>query len=323
MNILVTGGAGYIGSFMTRRLLDDGHSVVVVDSLVRGHKAYIDSRATFFQGDLLDTNFVKKIFSQNSFDGVIHFAGYISMAESMENPGIYFQNNVYSIITILEHMKKTESNNVIFSSTAGIYGNPSQIPIPEDHLKNPENPYGESKLMAEKILHWYHKIDGINSTCLRYFNACGAALDGSFGEDHDPETHIIPLAMHAALQKKPFSLYGQDYPTKDGTCIRDYIHVLDLIDAHVRALENLQKSSGAHVYNVGTGKGFSNKEILGKVRQITGVDFEITSMPKRAGDAAILIANVTKIKNELGFETKYSDLDTIISSAYKWYTQKK
>lgn len=319
MQILITGGAGYIGSFMTRCLLDKGHTITVIDNLSRGHKSYVDQRAQFHQADLQDLGFLKEFFSKHTFDGIIHFAGYISMGESMANPGIYFQNNVYSIINILENIKDKKNTGVIFSSTAGVYGNPLHIPIPEDHPRKPENPYGESKLMAENILDWYQKIYGISFASLRYFNACGAALDGSFGEDHNPETHIIPKAMYAVLQRMPFTLFGDDYETPDGTCIRDYIHVLDLVDAHILALEKLQDSPGGYFYNVGTGQGYSNREVLEMVKKVTGVDFTIQVTKRRPGDADRLIADVSKIKKELGFNTNYSDLKTIVESAYLWH----
>lgn len=323
MKILVTGGAGYIGSFMTRRLLADGHDVTVVDNLGRGHKAYIDQRAVFLQGDLLDTSFADSLFSKDPFDGVIHFAGLISMAESMRNPAIYFKNNVDSVINLLEGMRRNDSNNFIFSSTAGVYGNPTTIPIPEDHPKNPENPYGESKLLSERVLHWYQKVFHIHSICLRYFNASGAALDGVYGENHDPETHIIPNAIHAALQNGSFTLYGDDYKTEDGTCVRDYIHVLDLVEAHVLALKKLQKDRGEYQYNVGTGKGYSNKQILDMVKRVSGVDISIQVQERRAGDAAILVADIERITQDLGFIPKYSDLETIVKSAYAWHRSAK
>lgn len=323
MKVLVTGGAGYIGSFMTRRLLDDGEEVTVVDNLKRGHREYVDTRASFLEGDLLDVSFVDSVFTKERFDGVIHFAGYISMGESMKNPSIYFQDNVYSVINLIEGMRKNRTNNFIFSSTAGVYGNPTTIPIPEDHSKNPENPYGESKLIAEKLLHWYNKIFQIQYACLRYFNACGAALDGSYGEDHDPETHIIPNAINAALQQAQFDLFGDDYKTEDGTCVRDYIHVLDLIEAHVLALRKLQKDGGGHQYNVGTGKGQSNKQILAAVKKITDTDFPVVVQSRRPGDADVLIADSSKIMNELSFSPKYSDIDTIVGTAYTWHSRKK
>lgn len=319
MKILVTGGAGYIGSHMTKVLLEKGHDVVVADSLERGFEQAVDSRAQFEQGDLRDKNFVSYLFSQYAIDAVIHFAAYISVGESMEKPEIYFENNIQSAVNILDAMADKGINNFIFSSTAAVYGNPESTPIPEDHTKSPTNPYGESKLMVEKILKWYHHTKNINYVALRYFNACGAALDTSSGERHDPETHLIPNAIRAALDNREFILYGTDYDTPDGTCIRDYIHVLDLAEAHVLALEKLQSTPGEYTYNVGTGKGYSNKEIIDVVKSVTGVDFQVKEGPRREGDPAQLIADSTKIKTETGFNPQFSDLQTIVESAWKWH----
>ncbi len=322
MKILVTGGAGYIGSFMTKCLLERGDEVVVADSLERGHKEVIDSRAKFYQGNLLDKNFVESLFKENKFDGVIHFAGFISMGESMENPYIYFQNNVFSALNLMEEMVKTGTNNFIFSSSAGVYGNPVKVPIPEDHPTNPENPYGESKLMVEKLMKWYQKTHGLNSVALRYFNAAGAALDGKYGENHNPETHIIPNIITSLLDNKQFNLFGNDYKTKDGTCVRDYIHVLDLVEAHVLAIEKFKSSPGNFVYNVGTGSGYSNKEVIEMVEKVSGQKVNVVNSPRRPGDADELIADPSKIKNELKFSPKHSDLETIISSAWQWHSKR-
>lgn len=323
MKVLVTGGAGYIGGFMTKRLLEKGDEVVVADSLERGHKEAVDERAKFYQGNLLDKEFVSKVFSENKFDGVIHFAGYIAMGESMENPYIYFQNNAFASLNVMEEIVKAKTNNFIFSSTAGVYGNPVKLPIPEDHPKNPENPYGESKLMVEKIMNWYQKTHGLNCAALRYFNAAGASLDGKLGENHNPESHIIPNIINAILNERSFKLFGNDYKTKDGTCVRDYIHVLDLVEAHVLALEKLSKHKGMFIYNVGTGNGYSNKEVVEMVRKVSGKDFEVEESPRRPGDADSLIADPSKIKKELGFDPKYSDLKTIVKTAWEWHGRQK
>jgi UDP-glucose 4-epimerase len=321
MNILVTGGAGYIGSFMIKRLLQDSHEVTVIDSLERGHKESVDPKTDLQIGNILDEAFLANVLSKKSFDSIIHFAGYISMGESMENPSIYFENNTFGTLKLLEAAKDHNIKKIIFSSTAGVYGNPVKTPIPEDHAKNPENPYGESKLMVERLLSWYQKIHGLSFVALRYFNACGASLDGDLGEAHDPETHIIPLAVKSVLNKQPFSLFGSDYKTTDGTCVRDYIHVLDLVEAHVLALHKLQDQSGGFYYNVGTGKGYSNKEVLEMVKKVTGTDLQIQTMPRRPGDADMLVADVTKINSELQFLPKYSDLETIIKTAFEWHKQ--
>ena len=318
MKILVTGGAGYIGSFMTKRLLERGDEVVVADSLERGHQEAVDSRAKLYTGNLLDKDFISKIFSENHFDGTIHFAGYISMGESMQNPYLYFQNNVFASLNVMEEMVKNKMNNFIFSSTAGVYGNPIKLPIPEDHPKNPENPYGESKLMVEKIMSWYQKTHDLNCAALRYFNASGASLDGKLGENHNPESHIIPNIVSSILTGTSFKLFGTDYKTKDGTCVRDYIHVLDLVEAHVLAIEKLTKDKGMFVYNVGTGNGYSNKEVIEMVKKISGKELRIEEVARRPGDADSLIADASKIRGELGFSPKYSDLETIVKTAWEW-----
>lgn len=322
MKILVTGGAGYIGGFMTQLLLDKGHSVIVADSGERGHKERIDKRAALQEGNLLDKAFVKELFPQ-PFDGVIHFAGYISMAESMKDPYLYFENNVQASLNILDQMKCSGTKNIIFSSTAGVYGNPLHLPLDENHPKNPTNPYGESKLMVERILHWYNQIYGINFAALRYFNAAGAALDGSRGEAHDPETHIIPNIMKALREKTPFTLYGTDYNTPDGTCVRDYIHVIDLVEAHLLALEKLHTDPGGYTYNVGTGNGYSNKEVIHMVEEVTGEKVEVVLKDRRPGDAESLVADNRKVQEELGFAPQYSDLQTIIKSAWKWHNNEE
>jgi UDP-glucose 4-epimerase len=321
MKILVTGGAGYIGSFMAKRLLQRGDEVVVVDSLERGRKEVVDPKAKLYIGNLLDKEFVSKVFSENKFDGVINFAGFISMGESMENPYIYFQNNTFSALNVMEEMVKTKTNNFIFSSTAGVYGNPTKIPIPEDHPKNPENPYGESKLMVEKIMSWYQKTRGLNCVALRYFNASGASLDGTLGENHNPESHIIPNIINAILNGKSFKLFGTDYKTKDGTCVRDYIHVLDLVEAHVLAIEKLTRDKGMFAYNVGTGNGYSNREVIDMVKKISGREIQVEETARRLGDADTLIADASKIRKELGFNPKYSDLQTIVKTAWKWHNK--
>ena len=323
MRVLVTGGAGYIGSFMAKRLLEDGGEVIVVDSLERGHQSNVDERATFILGDLRDEAFVKRVFSDHAIDAVVHFAAYISMAESMQHPGMYFDNNIIPVTHILEQMKERNIRSFIFSSTAGVYGNPVSTPIPEDHRKKPTNPYGESKLIVEQLLKWYQMIYGINYVALRYFNASGAALDGSLGELHDPETHIIPRIITAALGGKPFTLFGTDYDTKDGTCVRDYIHVLDLVTAHVLALEKIGKDDGGFIYNVGTGHGFSNKEVIQAVEKISGIDVQVVEEKRRPGDAGTLIADPTKINRELHFSPSHSDLNTIVASAWNFHRSQR
>jgi len=323
MKYLVTGGAGYIGSFMVKSLLEKGNEVVVVDSLERGHEEVVEKQAKLYVGNLLDREFVSKVFSENKFDGVIHFAGFISMGESMENPYIYFQDNVFASLNLIEEMVKTNTNNLIFSSSAGVYGNPVTVPISEISATNPTNPYGESKLMVEKIMNWYGKTKKLSTVALMYFNASGASIDGLMGEQHNPESHIIPNIIKSLLKNEPFSLFGTDYNTKDGTCVRDYIHVLDLVEAHVLALEKLVKQPGNYVYNVGTGNGFSNKQIVEMVEKVSGQKINIQNSPRRPGDADELIADASKIRQELGFNPKYSDLETIVKTAWAWHANKK
>lgn len=319
MKILVTGGAGYIGSFMVKRLLEEKYDVIVADNLGHGHKEAVDPRAILKVGNLLDDQFVEETLKDQKFDAIIHFAGYISMEESMRLPELYFYNNTFATLKLLEKAKKYGIDKFIFSSTAGVYGNPSQIPIPESLPKHPENPYGESKLMVESILKWFQKIHGISYAALRYFNACGASLDSNMGEAHNPETHIIPKAIEAVLTKKTFFLFGKDYQTQDGTCVRDYIHVIDLVEAHILALNKLILNPGGYIYNIGTGKGFSNQEIVDMVRKISKIDFKIEYKDRRPGDADKLIADPSLIMDELKFSPRYSDLETIVQSAWNWH----
>jgi len=323
MKILITGGAGYVGSFMVKAAIDKGYEVVVADSLERGHKESIDVKAKFIVGELKDKKFVESLFSESKFGAVVHFAGYISMAESVINPYLYFHNNINVSLNVIESMVSHRVNNFIFSSTAGVYGNPIKTPIREDHPKNPTNPYGESKLMVEKILAWYRKIYGLKFVCLRYFNACGASVDGRMGEWHFPETHLIPNAINAILNDAQFTLYGGDYDTLDGTCIRDYIHVVDLVEAHILAISKLKNDGGGFFYNVGTGQEHSNKEILDAIEKISGSKIKTKIANRRPGDADVLIADPTLIKRDLGFTPKYSDIETIIKSAWEWHKKLK
>lgn len=323
MKILITGGAGYIGSFMVKAALDKGYEVVVVDNLERGQEEAIDKKAEFILGDLKDKKFVESLFSEGKFDAVVHFAGYISMSESVNNPYIYFDNNINSSLNIVENMVKHRVNNFVFSSTAGVYGNPIKTPIREDHAKNPTNPYGESKLTVEKILSWYGRIYDLNFASLRYFNASGASLDGGLGESHSPESHLVPNAINSILNKTQFTLYGNDYPTSDGTCIRDYIHVIDLVEAHILAISKLKNDGGKLFYNVGTGHGHSNKEVIDMIKKISDSEINIENSGRRPGDAGILIADPNLIKRDLGFSPKYSDLETIVKSAWEWHRKLK
>lgn len=318
MKILVTGGAGYIGSHTVSELLKANHEVVVFDNLIYGHKEAIT--CPLIVGDLLNKEEINKVFSENSFDGVIHFAAYSLVGESMKDPAKYFHNNLQGGLNLLEAMKSTKVNNIVFSSSSSVYGYPDQIPVVEDEDKKPVSVYGESKLLFERILAWYDRLFGIKNVCLRYFNAGGASLDGSIGEDHRPETHIIPIAMEAVLGKREkFSLFGDDYKTKDGTNVRDYIHVLDLASAHVKALEYLVEKKESNYFNVGTGNGYTNKEIILAIKKETGIDFPVEIVSRRDGDPDAVYADNKKIKEVLGWESKYSDLETIIKTAWTWH----
>lgn len=321
--VLVTGGAGFIGSFMVKKLLDDGFEVDVLDNLSRGHQEYIDQRANFTKGDLLDKSFISSFLQDKDYQAIFHFAGVIAAGESMQNPGLYFDTNINGSLNILEAIKDTPQKKFIFSSTAAVYGDPIKVPLDETHPKNPTNAYGQSKLAVEEILKWYQKIYGISYVALRYFNACGAALDGSMGESHDPETHIIPNAILAALNNSEFHLFGDDYDTPDGTCIRDYIHVLDLVDAHLLALQKLDAREGGYTYNVGTGTGYSNKQVLEAVKKVSRLDLNISQKPRREGDSSQLVADASKIKTDLGFKPQYSDIEKIVETSLLWHKSHK
>ncbi|HSD98837.1 MAG TPA: UDP-glucose 4-epimerase GalE [Patescibacteria group bacterium] len=316
--ILVTGGAGYIGSITVKRLLEQGYEVVVFDNLSQGHKEVLSCPLVL--GDLNNPADLEKL-NDHTFDGVIHFAAAALAGESMQKPAYYFQNNIMGGLNLLEYMNKRKIPSIVFSSTCAIYGTPEKVPVSESESKKPESVYGESKLAYEKVLYWYDKIFGIKNICLRYFNACGASLDGSIGEEHNPETHIIPIAIQAAMHNKSFPLFGTDYPTPDGTCIRDYIHVEDLAQAHILALTRLEETKTSDFFNLGTGNGYSNKEIIDMVKKVSGKDFPIESKPRRAGDPSIIYADNTKAKSVLGWTPIHSDLQTIISTAWKFHTK--
>lgn len=316
MRIFVTGGAGYIGSVTIRELQKAGHEVVVYDNLVYGHKEAVTCELV--KGDLLDLEFLKENV-KGDFDAVIHFAAYALAGESMKDPYKYFQNNLQGGLNLLEFMRERKIPNIIFSSTCAIYGYPSKLPVTENEAKKPESVYGESKLMFEQTLSWYDKIYGIKHINLRYFNAAGATTDSNLGENHDPETHIIPIAIQTALGKfSSFKLFGTDYQTPDGTCIRDYIHVLDLATAHIQALEKIRQTGKSNSFNLGTGKGHSNKEVLDMVKKVSGVDFKIEEVTRRPGDPDAIYADNTKAVKELNFNPKYSDLETIVKTAWAY-----
>ncbi|HEX7042792.1 MAG TPA: UDP-glucose 4-epimerase GalE [Patescibacteria group bacterium] len=318
MKILVTGGAGFIGSITVKALQKAGHDVVVFDNLEYGHKEAVS--VPLVVGDLLDKESFAGL-DAYKFDAVIHFAAYLQVAESMKDPAKYFNNNVQGGVNLLEYMREKKIPYIVFSSTAAIFGTPLHTPIEEDAPKNPTSVYGESKLMFEKVLSWYDKLFGIKSVALRYFNAAGAALDGSLGEDHSPETHIIPVAMQKAMKNEEFLLFGSDYDTPDGTCIRDYIHVEDLAKAHILAIEYLSKGEKSNTFNLGVGRGYSNKEVVEMVKKVIGIDFKVKMEERRPGDPSILLADNKKSKEVLKFEPEYSDLETIVKTAWEW--QKK
>lgn len=320
MKFLVTGGTGYIGSAMSRMLVSKGHEVVILDTLEYGHQQAIPRTARFIKGNVGDKDVVSGIFAKNSIDGVLHFAGYTSVEESVKNPIRYMQNNLISPTVLLECMKDAGSMPIIFSSTAAVYGVPNIIPIPETHTIWPLSPYGLSKWNFEQLLSVYERSTGIRSVSLRYFNACGASIDGKNGESHEPETHLIPLACQAAMGvRKELKLYGTDYPTKDGTAVRDYIHIEDLCEAHLLVMDALLNGHNSDVYNVGTGTGATVSHVVSLVKKISGKDFTVINAQKRAGDPAELVADPTKLMKEFGWAPKHSTLSDIISSAWHWH----
>lgn len=314
MNILVTGGAGYIGSHMVRYLLARKHTPIVLDSLEYGHTKAIP--IPVISGNIGDKTVLEKVFSGNKIDAVMHYAGYLMVEESVRDPIKYMKNNVIAPMTLLEVMRNHDVDKIIFSSSAAVYGNPSKLPIPEDHPKNPTSPYGLTKWCFEELM----RVMKFKAISLRYFNACGASLDGMYGEDHTPETHIIPVAIRTALGKqKEFSLFGTDYPTRDGSCLRDYIHIEDLAESHLIALEALLDGHDTAVYNLATGDGTTNKEMVAQVKKETGINFPVKEAPRRAGDPHSLVADPTKFKKEFGWKPKHSDIQAIVASAWKWH----
>ncbi|TLS38408.1 UDP-glucose 4-epimerase GalE [Pseudalkalibacillus caeni] len=320
MAILVTGGAGYIGSHTVLYLQEKGENVVVLDNLKTGHQDAIQN-VTFYKGSLHDNTLLDRIFQENEIDSVIHFAASSLVGESVENPLLYYRNNVVGTYHLISKMVEYGIKNIVFSSTAATYGNPEQLPILESNPTNPTNPYGETKLAIEKMLRWCDDAYGLKSICLRYFNAAGADPSGRIGEDHEPETHLIPIVLQVALgHRQTVSIFGNDYPTDDGTCIRDYIHVLDLAQAHYLALKRLKSKKESGIYNLGNGKGFSVKEVIETCRKVTGKELSSKVGPRREGDPAILIASSKKAKEELDWEPMYLDLENIVSHAWEWHS---
>ncbi len=314
MKIFVVGGAGYIGSVCAESLLNEGHEVAIFDNLSEGHRQAVDSRANFIQGELADRRQIDSAISSSRPDAVMHFAANALVGESMQNPSKYFRNNICNGLNLLDAMVAAGVERIVFSSTCAIFGPPDRVPIDETALTRPINPYGESKLAFENILRWYDEIHGVKFVCLRYFNAAGAS--GRFGEDHHPETHLIPAVLQAALGKRPnVEIYGTDYDTPDGTCIRDYIHILDLARAHILALG----AAGSGRYNLGTGGGSSVREVIESCRKITDQKIDAIEKTRRPGDPPRLIASSDKIKRELGWEPEFQSLDAIVESAWKWH----
>lgn len=322
MATLVLGGAGYIGSHTVDRLIEKGEKTIVVDSLVTGHRQAVNKDAKFYQGDIADKDFMRQVFKENSdIDAVIHFAAYSLVAESMKKPLKYFDNNTAGMVKLLEVMNEFSIDKIVFSSTAATYGIPETVPIKETTPQNPINPYGESKLMMEKIMRWADEAYGIKFVPLRYFNVAGAKPDGSIGEDHMPETHLLPIVLQVAMGKRDkLQIFGDDYNTPDGTNIRDYVHPLDLADAHILAVDYLKAGNPSTAFNLGSSTGFSNREILEAARKVTNKEIPAEIAPRRGGDPDVLVASSTKVREVLGWKPQFDDISKIIETAWKWHT---
>jgi len=320
MKILITGGAGYIGGTVTRLLLAGGHAVTVYDNLCHSKRSAVAADAEFIEGELADRPLLERVLQTGRFDGVMHFAALIEAGESMKRPEVYFRNNTASTLSLLEAMLATGHDRLVFSSTAACYGEPETTPILEDAKLKPTNPYGESKLLVEQMLGWLNVSHGFRYASLRYFNVAGA-IEG-YGEAHEPESHLIPLILDVALGRRAsIKIFGRDYPTKDGTCVRDYIHVRDLAEAHLLALGALKEKSRV-IYNIGNGQGFTVLEVIESVRRVTGRPIAVEECERRAGDPAVLVASAEKIKLELGWQPKFAELDKIVGSAWEWHQQR-
>jgi len=318
--ILVCGGAGYIGSHAVYQLVKAGEEVVIVDNLQTGHRAAINPAAKFYEGDIRNPEVLDKIFTENKIEAVIHFAANSLVGESVEKPLKYFNNNVYGMQILLEGMVKHGVDKIVFSSTAATYGEPEKIPIEEKDKTEPTNPYGESKLIMERMMKWVSRANGVRFVSLRYFNAAGAVEDGSIGEDHNPETHLIPLILQVPLGKRDhITIFGDDYPTPDGTCLRDYIHVLDLADAHILALNYLRNGGESNIFNLGNGQGFSVKEMIVAAEKVTGQKIKTEMGTRRAGDPAQLIASSAKAREILKWNPQFTDVEKVIATAWTWH----
>jgi len=320
MAILVCGGAGYIGSHAVHALVEKGEQVVIVDNLQTGHRGALNPAAKFYEGDIRDAAVLDKIFTENKIEAVIHFAANSLVGESMEKPLLYFNNNVYGMQVLLEAMVRHGVDKIVFSSTAATYGEPKRVPIHEDDETCPTNTYGETKLTMEKMMKWVSRANGVRYVSLRYFNAAGALPDGSIGEAHKTETHLIPLILQVPTGRRDhITVFGDDYPTPDGTCLRDYIHVVDLADAHVLALEYLRKGGASDIFNLGNGQGFSVKEMIAAAEKATGRSIKVEIGARRAGDPAQLIASSEKARTVLGWKPQFTDVEQVIGTAWKWH----
>lgn len=320
MAILVCGGAGYIGSHAVHALVQQGENVVVVDNLWTGHKEAVHAKAKFYEGDIRDAAILDRIFTENEIEAVMHFAASSQVGESMIKPLLYFNNNVHGMQVLLEGMHKHGVDKIVFSSTAAVYGEPKRVPIEEDDETCPQNTYGETKLTMEKMMKWVDRAHGIHYVSLRYFNVAGALEDGTIGEDHAPETHLVPLILQVPNGKREcIMIFGEDYPTADGTCVRDYIHVADLADAHLRALDYLRKGGNSNIFNLGNGKGFSVKEMIAAAEAATGKSICVKLGERRSGDPAQLIASSKKAQEILGWKPEYQDIEGIVRTAWNWH----
>ena len=317
-SVLVTGGAGYIGSHAVKALHAAGHRVIVYDNLSAGHREAARFAEAFIEGDIHDTARLREAFQDHDVDAVMHFAAWLSVGDSVRDPAGYYRNNVVGALSVLDAMVAEQVTRLVFSSTAAVFGNPVETPITEDHPKHPINAYGETKLAIERALPHYERAYGLTAVVLRYFNAAGADPDGQLGEDHDPELHLIPRAIDAALGRDTFQIFGDDYDTPDGTCLRDYIHVTDLADAHLRALESLRAGGPAASYNLGNGRPTSVKDVVGSVARVVGHEVPVTMGPRREGDPGVLFASSDRLKRELGWSPRFEDIDTIVRTAWQW-----
>lgn len=321
MTVLVLGGAGYIGSHTVYALIEKGEDVVIIDNLETGHMEAVHPSARFYKGDIRDRAFVDSVLDKEKIDAVIHFAANSLVGESMTNPLKYYDNNVNGTKVLLQSMVAHGVDKIVFSSTAATYGEPERVPIMETDRTEPTNPYGETKLSMEKMFKWTNRAHGVKYVSLRYFNACGAHISGEIGEAHSPETHLIPLILQVPLgQREKISVFGDDYPTKDGTCIRDYIHVTDLAQAHILAVDYLMKGNESNIFNLGNGVGFTVNEVIETARKVTGHPIPAAVAPRRAGDPAQLIASSDKAKTVLGWKPEHADLEEIIATAWKWHS---